>query len=112
MQLGPSHPTLAWAVRHAWLLTRCQVKSSGKTAHCALYGREYSFEIGLFGETLFNKFCGTQGELLPRWEEGVHVGISELTGENLRSSCFSNDLYACSKWTLVQRQDPTDGQNS
>ena len=34
VQLGPSHPILAWAVRQAaWLLARFQVKSSGKTAH-------------------------------------------------------------------------------
>ena len=53
----PSHPILVWSVRHAgWLLTRFQVVTSGKTAHCSLYGRQYSGEVGLFGETVFYMF--------------------------------------------------------
>ena len=64
MQSVQSHPIMAWAVRHAaWLLTRFQARSSGKTAR-----REYWGDIGLFGETVLFKFCGTQGKLLPRWE--------------------------------------------
>ena len=51
--------------------------------HYSLYGREYSGEIGLFGETVFNRFGGSQGKLPPRWEECENVGISELTGEHL-----------------------------
>ena len=48
VQLGPSHPILAWAVRHAvWLFTRFQVKSSGEKAHYSRCGRKYSGEIGL-----------------------------------------------------------------
>ena len=84
----PSHPILAWAVRHAgWLLTRCQVKSSGNTEHCSPYGREYSAEKGLFGETVFYKFSGTQDELLPRWEEDMRA----LHMRRMRSTCCSTN---------------------
>ena len=46
-------------------------------------GREKLCEIGLFGETVISKFGGTQAKLLPRWEEGVDLGISELTCKHL-----------------------------
>ena len=81
VQLGPSHPILAWAVRHAaWLLARFQVKSSDTTS--AMFP-VWTRVLGLFGETVCYKFGGAQGKLLPRWEEGVYVGIKELTGEHL-----------------------------
>ena len=35
------------------------------------------------GGTVFCKLSGAQGQLLPLWEEGVDVGVSELTGEHL-----------------------------
>ena len=61
------HPSQAWVVRHAaWLRTRFPVKSSGKTAHYTLHGREYSGQIGFRGETVFYKFSGAQGKVLPR----------------------------------------------
>ena len=83
VQSGPIHPTLAWVVRHvALLLTQFQVKSSGTTARHSPYGREHSDGIGLFAGTMFYKFHGTHGKLLPLWEEGVYVGVSELTGEH------------------------------
>ena len=43
VQLGPSHPILALAVRHAaWLHPRFLVKCSDTAVHCALYGRGLS----------------------------------------------------------------------
>ena len=45
-------------------------------------GQEFSGESGLFGETEFCKFSGTQGKLHPRWG-GRRLGVSELTLEHL-----------------------------
>ena len=52
------------------------------TLHAA-WTEEFSGEIGIFGETVFCRFGGAQAKILQRWEEGVHVGVSELIGENL-----------------------------
>ena len=74
----------------------------GCSQHRSLYGEECSGEIGLFGEALFKSFGGTQGKLLPRWEEGENVGIIELTGEHL--VCDERGVHAA---RTIRRHAPS-----
>ena len=83
-QLGVSRSILAWAVRHAaWILTRFQVKSSGKTAH---YNAARTGVV-VRDRTLREKLCSTSlvahKATYSTVGEGVYVGISELMGERL-----------------------------
>ena len=72
---------VAWMVRHCgWLLTRFQMKATGRTAYCSKMGREYRREIVEFAEQVLFHISessgpgATVGKLMPRWDLGVCIG--------------------------------------
>ena len=64
---------VAWMVRHCgWLLTRFQMKATGRTAYCSRMGREFRREIVEFAEQVLFHISessgpgATVGKLMPR----------------------------------------------
>ena len=110
--LGPSHPILGWAVRHtAWLV---HTVPSGELKQDSPLFLVWARVLGR------DRALRRDGVLQVRWD--TRQAAPAMGGRRLRrhqrahlrrtrSLCCLNDPQACSKWTLVQRQNPTDGQN-
>ena len=84
-------------VRHCgWLLTRFQMKATGRTAYCSRMGREYRSETVEFAEQkLFHisESSGpgaTVGKLMPRWDLGVWVGKINDSDEHVLLTPFGS----------------------
>ena len=51
ISIGPGHPILPWMVQHgAFLISRGQIGSDGKTAYDRRRGRSYKKDLPAFGE--------------------------------------------------------------
>ena len=81
---------VAWMVRHCgWLLTRFQMKATGRTANCSRMGREYRREIVDFAEQVLfhisesSGLGATVGKLMPRRDLGVRVGKVNDSNEHI-----------------------------
>eukprot|EP00969_Alexandrium_andersonii_P360456 15455381-Alexandrium_andersonii.AAC.1 len=56
--LPTTHILLAWCVRHAaWLLSRFQIKSDGRTPFARVYNKGYKGEIVSFAENVLYKYA-------------------------------------------------------
>ena len=99
-------------VRHCgWLLTRFQMKSTGRTAYCSRMGREYRREIVEFAEQVLFHISessgpgATVGKLMTRWDLGVWVGKINDSDEHVLLTPFGSKrarsirrLPQTSKW--------------
>ncbi len=76
-----------WMVRHAaYLITRCRVRSCGKTSLQLIKGRKSLTELVPFGKTVMFKIPKTSqavGSFEERWETGVWVGTTIRDGMSL-----------------------------
>ena len=76
-----------WLVRHAsYLITRCRVRSHGKTALQLMKGRTSLTELVPFGETVMFKVPKTGhaiGSFEDRWESGIWLGCTIRDGMTL-----------------------------
>ncbi len=76
-----------WMVRHAaYLITRCRVRSCGKTSLQLIKGRKSLTELVPFGETVMFKIPKTSqavGSFEERWETGVWVSTTIRDGMSL-----------------------------
>ena len=96
-------------VRHCgWLLTRFQMKATGRTASCSKTGREYKREFAeqvLFHNSESSGPGATVGKLMPRWDLGVWVGKINDSDEHVLLTPFGSKrargirrLPETSKW--------------
>ena len=80
-------PSIPWLVRHAaYLITRSEVKSDGKTALQKMKGRKTTGVLTSFGETVLFKLPRTNvtiGDFEDRFSEGTWVGLTARSGEHL-----------------------------
>ena len=88
---------VAWMVRHCGrLLTRFQMKATGRTAYCSRMGREYRSEIVEFAEQVLFHISessgpgATVGKLMPRWDLGVWVGKINDSDEHVLLTPFGS----------------------
>ena len=88
---------VAWMVRHCgWLLTRFQMKATGRTAYYSRVGAEYRREIVEFAEQVLFPFSessgpgATVGKLMPRWDLGVWVGKINDSDEHVLLTPFGS----------------------
>ena len=82
-----SHPIVPWMVRHAGhLITKCRVRSNGRTSYQMMKGRRSNAKMVPFGEAVLFKIPKTQykvGSFEDRWEQGIWTGFVMRTGEHL-----------------------------
>ena len=75
---------IPWLVRHAaYIITRCRVRSHGRTSLQLITGRNSLTELVAFGETVvFNipKTKDVVGSSEERWETGVWIGCTIRDG--------------------------------
>eukprot|EP00969_Alexandrium_andersonii_P046293 2031607-Alexandrium_andersonii.AAC.1 len=65
------HPLLPWLFRHAgFLLNRFAVKSSGRAPYEKVFGRRYSGELALLGESVWARQPKLPAKMEARWLEG------------------------------------------
>ena len=77
---------MSWLIRHAgWLLTRYNVRASGRTPYKAVKGREYGGDIAEFGEQVYLKEPGlTHAKMDDRWSElGTWLGKTDKGDEHI-----------------------------
>ena len=76
-----------WLIRHAaYLITRCRVRSHGKTALQLMKGRTSLTELAPFGEAILFKIPKTGdaiGSFEDRWESGIWLGCTIRDGMTL-----------------------------
>ena len=76
-----------WLVRHAaYIITRCRVRSCGRTSLQMMKGRKSLTELVPFGETVMFKISKTSqavGSFVERWESGVWIGTTIRDGMSL-----------------------------
>ena len=76
-----------WLIRHAaYLITRCRVRPSGRTAFQIMKGRRSNGKLPEFGEIVHFMIPKTKdmpGKFEDRWSEGVWLGCDMRSGEDL-----------------------------
>ena len=86
MTLNLDMNIVPWMVRHAaYLITRCRVRSCGKTSVQLIEGQKSLTKLVPFGETVMFKNPKTSqavGSFEETWETGVCVGTTILDGES------------------------------
>ena len=85
LSIGPAHPILPWMVQHgAFLVSRGQLGSDGKTALSRRRGRSYKRDLPAFGEkVLFLQAGKRRSKLEDRWHPGLYIGIADRSDEVL-----------------------------
>ena len=80
-------PITPWLIRHTgYLVTRCKVLASGRTAFQLMKGRRSNGRLAEFGEVvhfLIPKAKDLPGKFEDRWSKGVWVGCDMWSGEHL-----------------------------
>lgn len=76
---------LPWLVRHsAWILTKFDRNSSGRTAHQELRGKSYEGTVVEFGESIWWRDPATsQDKMEGRWLSGTWVGKLDKSDEHV-----------------------------
>ena len=76
---------IAWLIRHAaWSLTRFQVKNDGRTLFVRVFGKAYTGQVLLFGESVMYKYTAVPtGNLDQRWSHGIWVCKAPMTDEHI-----------------------------
>ena len=84
-KVNQDHPILPWLVQHSGsLVSRYEVGVDGKTADERLKGKTAREPLCEFGECVQFKLPvrgGKRAKLMPRWEDGVWLGVKEESGE-------------------------------
>ena len=80
-KIPADHPILTWLVQHAAdVVTKLEVKESGRTAYEAMRGRPYRGMLTDFGRhVLFYRpasYSTHGGQMEERWSEGTWLGKS------------------------------------
>ena len=79
-----------WIIRHAsYLITRCRVRSHGKTSLQLMKGRTILTELVPFGETVLFKLPkpgNAVGSFEDQWEEGIWIGSTIRDGMSIQTS--------------------------
>ena len=80
-------PIVPWLVRHAgYLITRCKVRSDGKTAMQKMNGRRTNTPLLPCGESVLFKLPKVQdmpGDFRDRFDQGVWLGCTIRSGEHV-----------------------------
>ena len=102
ISIGPAHPVLPWMVQHgAFLVSRGQLGSDGKTAFSRRRGRSYKRDLPAFGEKVLYLQAGKRrSKLEDRWHPGLYIGVADRSDEILVMD--SSGVY---KARTVKRQD-------
>ena len=83
------HPLALWLVRHAGqLITRYQIRDTGKTSYRMIKGYDSVIPVAEFGELVHFKPLKTKdvpGKFEDRWVEGVYLGSELKSCENIVS---------------------------
>ena len=92
--MGQDWSVLPWMVRHAGnSISRYLKGADGLTAYRRLKGREFKKEAAEFGEGVWymrSEMVG-KAKLEPRWEDGIWLGIHDVSGEHIigtRDGCL------------------------
>ena len=82
---------IAWLIRHAWCLTRFQVKNDGRTAFVRVFWKAYTGQVLPFGERVMYKYTSVPtGNLDQRWGHGIWVGKAPWDHSSLRAGSHSS----------------------
>ena len=78
-EIGPDHVLTGWMVRHrAWVVNHFQVKSTGRTPHRSIRGKDYTGEVVPFGEVCLGRNHSEDGaKLNMRWIRGVFPAVAD-----------------------------------
>ena len=88
VQISSSHPLMAWIVEHAAeTLNRFHVGPDGRTPFERIKGKAYKGEVVEFGRIIYHRHPGRVegGSMEPRWSEGVWLGKTAKSDENIIS---------------------------
>ena len=81
------HPITPWLIRHTgYLITRCRVRPSGRTAFQLMKGRRANSKLFELGENVHFKIPKTPdmpGKYDDQWSEGIWLGSDVRSGEHL-----------------------------
>ena len=81
------HTVTSWLIRHAgYLITRCRIRPSGRTALQMMKGSRLNGKLAEFGELVHVLIPNTKdmlGKFEDRWSEGVRLGCDVRSGEHL-----------------------------
>jgi len=85
VKLGIGHPVWSWMAEYAaFLLTRFEVGTDGRTAYERMKGKKAKVQGMEFAEGILwkrRREGGPLGKLTCMWEDGVYLGVKGSTGE-------------------------------
>ena len=85
-EVGLDRVLMGWMARHcAWVINNFQLKGTGRTPYCSIWGKDYTGEVVPFGEVCLGRNHSEDGaKLNMRFMRGVFVGKLDRTDEFLQ----------------------------